>query len=189
MAGLAATATRSDTGWAVVGNLGVMSTGAHQDNETISTEFLIEPFTEDSPGTHVQVALDCFDKVGLEVEMGPFSNSTSGAIDATADAIAAMIRSSMREGATAIRIQVGANPDELDGLGSLQNALDQMVRSAERDLGTNSNDWDRGQKQAVVRMLDERGAFLLRGAVDDIAKIMGVSRITIYNYLSAIEES
>ena len=36
-------------------------------------------------------------------------------------------------------------------------------------------------------MLDERGAFLLRGAVDDIATAMGVSRITIYNYLNAIE--
>jgi predicted transcriptional regulator YheO len=38
-------------------------------------------------------------------------------------------------------------------------------------------------------MLDERGAFLLRGAVDDMARIMGVSRITIYNYLNAIDRS
>ncbi len=30
------------------------------------------------------------------------------------------------------------------------------------------------------------GAFLLRGAVDDIAKIMGVSRITIYNYINTL---
>jgi len=37
-------------------------------------------------------------------------------------------------------------------------------------------------------MFDERGAFLLRGAVDDIAEIMGVSRITIYNYLNALEQ-
>jgi predicted transcriptional regulator YheO len=36
-------------------------------------------------------------------------------------------------------------------------------------------------------MLHDRGAFLLRGAVDDIAEIMGVSRITIYNYLNALE--
>ena len=62
-----------------------------------------------------------------------------------------------------------------------------MVRAAEHDTATSAGDWDRAQKQAVVRMLHERGAFLLRGAVDDIADIMGVSRITIYNYLNAIE--
>ena len=35
-------------------------------------------------------------------------------------------------------------------------------------------------------MLDERGAFILRRAVEDIADVMGVSRITVYNYLNAI---
>ncbi len=43
-------------------------------------------------------------------------------------------------------------------------------------------------KQAAVRLLEERGAFLLRGAVEDVAETMGVSRITIYNYLSAISD-
>jgi predicted transcriptional regulator YheO len=38
-----------------------------------------------------------------------------------------------------------------------------------------------------VRLLHERGAFLLRKAADDVADTMGVSRITIYNYLNAIE--
>jgi predicted transcriptional regulator YheO len=33
-------------------------------------------------------------------------------------------------------------------------------------------------------MLDEQGAFLLRKSIDDIADRMGVSRITVYNYLS-----
>ena len=35
-------------------------------------------------------------------------------------------------------------------------------------------------------MLDERGAFQLRKAIEDVAAMMGVSRITIYNYLNAI---
>ena len=58
---------------------------------------------------------------------------------------------------------------------------------AERETGASASEWNREQKQRVVRMLHERGAFLLRGAVDNIAEIMGVSRITIYNYLNAIE--
>ncbi|MCZ6739538.1 MAG: helix-turn-helix domain-containing protein, partial [Actinobacteria bacterium] len=43
----------------------------------------------------------------------------------------------------------------------------------------------REQKQQVVRMLYERGAFLFCGAVEEVADLMGVSRITIYNYLKA----
>ena len=37
----------------------------------------------------------------------------------------------------------------------------------------------------MVRMLNERGAFLFCGAVEEVADLMGVSRITIYNYLNA----
>ena len=39
---------------------------------------------------------------------------------------------------------------------------------------------------AILLLLDERGAFTLRRAVEDVADAMGVSRITVYNYLNAI---
>ena len=151
-------------------------------------EFLVEPFQEGNPGPHVEAAISAFTEQGLEVELGPFSSSTQGDIDAIADAVSHMIRSSMRSGATSIRIQVGAKDSDLDGIGSLQNALTDMVRAAERELGNDSTGWDRKQKQAAVRLLHERGAFLLKGSVDDIAEIMGVSRITIYNYLNALDD-
>lgn len=151
-------------------------------------EFLIEPFQEGKPGPHVEAAVAAFTDRGLEVELGPFSSSTQGDIDSIADAVAAMIRSSMRSGASSIRIQLGANDTDLDGIGSLQNALTDMVRVAERELGDDSTEWNRKQKQAAVRLLHERGAFLLKGSVDDIAEIMGVSRITIYNYLNALDD-
>jgi predicted transcriptional regulator YheO len=35
-------------------------------------------------------------------------------------------------------------------------------------------------------MLDQRGAFTLRRAVEDVADATGVSRITVYNYLNAL---
>ena len=151
-------------------------------------EFLVEPFQEGKPGPHVKAAVSAFTDQGLEVELGPFSSSAHGDIDAIADAVSDMIRSSMRTGATSIRIQLGANGSDIAGIGSLQNALTDMVRAAERELGDDSTGWDRKQKQAAVRILHERGAFLLKGSVDDIAEIMGVSRITIYNYLNALDE-
>ena len=38
----------------------------------------------------------------------------------------------------------------------------------------------------AIRLLDDRGAFILRRAVEDVADAMGVSRITVYNYLNAL---
>jgi hypothetical protein len=69
---------------------------------------------------------------------------------------------------------------------SLSHALDRLVTRIEEELGGKLMDLPRGQKQAAIRMLDERGAFQLRKAIEDVAAMMGVSRITIYNYLNAI---
>lgn len=63
-----------------------------------------------------------------------------------------------------------------------------QVRSVEAELGASLSELDRAGKQVAVRILDERGAFMLRRAIEDIADAMGVTRITIYNYLNAIRE-
>jgi hypothetical protein len=71
-------------------------------------------------------------------------------------------------------------------VGSLADALANLVGRIEEELGAPLPDLDRTGKQIAVRLLDERGAFLLRRSIEDIADLMGVSRITIYNYLNAI---
>jgi hypothetical protein len=71
-------------------------------------------------------------------------------------------------------------------LESLANALDRLVSHIEEELGGTLIDLPRTEKQAAIRMLDERGAFLLRKSIEDVATMMGVSRITIYNYLNVI---
>ncbi len=71
----------------------------------------------------------------------------------------------------------------------LHSALDRLVAAVEREFGSNLENMSRAQKQSAVRRLDELGAFLLRGAVEDIAKMMGVSRVTLYSYLNAIRPS
>ena len=71
-------------------------------------------------------------------------------------------------------------------LGSLSGALGRLVAHIEADLGGALSGLGRVEKQAAVRMLDQRGAFHLRKAIEDIAERMGVSRITIYSYLNAI---
>lgn len=68
----------------------------------------------------------------------------------------------------------------------LHGALDRLIDSVESELGAPLPLLSREDKQKAVRLLDDRGAFILRRAVEDVADAMGVSRITVYNYLNAI---
>ncbi len=74
-------------------------------------------------------------------------------------------------------------------LNELHGALERAVASVEREIGTRLVEMTRAEKQVAVRRLDEHGAFLLRGAVEDVAGWMGVSKVTLYSYLNAIERA
>ena len=71
----------------------------------------------------------------------------------------------------------------------LHGALERAVAAVEREVGTRMGDMQRAEKQIAIRRLDERGAFLLRGAAEDVASWMGVSKVTIYSYLNAIDRA
>ena len=66
-------------------------------------------------------------------------------------------------------------------------SLPRLVAGVEEQLGSPLATLDRADKQRAVRLLEERGAFQLRKSIEDVGEAMGVSRITIYNYLSAIK--
>ncbi|MEM8904436.1 MAG: helix-turn-helix domain-containing protein [Actinomycetota bacterium] len=70
-------------------------------------------------------------------------------------------------------------------LPDLHGALDRLIESVEKELGSSLADLGREQKQEAVRLLDDRGAFTLRRAVEQVADVLGVSRFTVYNYLNA----
>lgn len=77
-------------------------------------------------------------------------------------------------------VVVGVRPPALHG------ALDRLIEGVETELGCRLARMNREQKQKAIRLLDERGAFILRRAVEDVADAMAVSRITVYNYLNAL---
>ena len=154
-------------------------------NAQVAVEFLVEPFVEGRPGEHVTAAVDAFAQRGVDVDIGPFASVATGDIDTIADAVRVLVINAMGSGATNINLQVARAQDSLKR-STLHGALDTMLEAAQREVGSTSAEWTRADKQRIVRLLDEQGAFLLRGAVDDVAGAMGVSRITIYNYLNAI---
>jgi len=92
-------------------------------------------------------------------------------------------------------VEPGDVPIEWEGrvvgairLPPLSHALELLVSRVEVELGAPLANLDRVSKQAAVRKLEEQGAFLLRKSIEYIADVMGVSRITIYNYLNAIKD-
>ncbi|MSV58824.1 MAG: transcriptional regulator, partial [Actinobacteria bacterium] len=59
-------------------------------------------------------------------------------------------------------------------LPDLHGALARLIDSVEREMGQQLPNMNREQKQLAIRLLDDRGAFTLRRAVEDVADAMGV---------------
>ena len=55
----------------------------------------------------------------------------------------------------------------------LYGALDRLIEGVERELGGRLPTLSREDKQRAIRLLDDRGAFILRRAVEDVADAMG----------------
>ncbi len=80
-----------------MGHDGLMSTVA---------EFTIEPFVQGDPGPHVRAAIEVAEAAGLDVEVGPFGTSVEGGSAAVLDAVDAVVRAAVANGATRISLQL-----------------------------------------------------------------------------------
>jgi CRP-like cAMP-binding protein len=98
-------------------------------------------------------------------------------------------------GATPVAVEEARADDvllEWDGvpaiavrLPHLSSALDRLLAEMTRQFdGRPLAELDRLEKQRVVALLEERGAFTVRHGVETVASALGVSRFTVYNYLN-----
>ena len=77
--------------------------------------------------------------------------------------------------------------DQEEGFGNTINeVLSNIVNRALDATGKPVAYMSKEEKVNIVEILDDRGVFLIKGAVDYIAKVLCVSRYTIYNYLDEI---
>lgn len=65
----------------------------------------------------------------------------------------------------------------------INEVVDAVVDSVIQDLGKPVPVMTREEKIRAVEMLDDRGIFLVKGAVDVVARALAVSKYTVYNYL------
>ena len=72
------------------------------------------------------------------------------------------------------------------GTSNVHDVLHQLMAETLDNSGKPVAYMNKDEKVAIVRKLDEQGAFLIKGAIDAVAKILCVSRYTIYNYLDEI---
>lgn len=72
---------------------------------------------------------------------------------------------------------------------SVNDVLSIIVQKTLEELGKPVAYMNKEEKVNIVKNLDAQGAFLIKGAIDYVAKILCVSRYTIYNYLDEIRVS
>lgn len=145
----------------------------------------MEPFVEGQPGPHVRAAVEAVESAGCTVDFGPFGSVFETPPQRVGPVVNALLDAAYAAGATRVHVQVAPQGDA-PTLPSLHGALDRLIESVERELGGKLPQLSREDKQRAVRLLDDAGAFTLRRSVEDVADALGVSRITVYNYLNAI---
>lgn len=69
---------------------------------------------------------------------------------------------------------------------SISEVLCNLVASVLDDAGRPVAYMTKDDKVKIVKILDEKGAFLIKGAIDYVAKVLCVSRYTVYNYLDEV---
>ncbi len=72
---------------------------------------------------------------------------------------------------------------------SVNDVLSNIVSRTLDNIGKPVFYMNKEEKVNIVKALDEQGAFLIKGAIDYVAKVLCVSRYTIYNYLDEIRVS
>ncbi len=73
-----------------------------------------------------------------------------------------------------------------ESLNKVNDVLTDLVQVTIEQVGKPVAFLTKEEKVRIVNILDQQGAFLIKGAIDYVAKVLCVSRYTIYNYLDEI---
>lgn len=71
---------------------------------------------------------------------------------------------------------------------SIDQLIDEIVYEAVAEIGRPVVAMQRAERVRVVRTMRDRGLFLIKGSVERVARVLGVTRYTVYNYLGDADE-
>lgn len=69
----------------------------------------------------------------------------------------------------------------------ITESIESIFKQAEAKIGKEPTTMNRIEKIKLVKELEKNGVFRIKGGVDHIALLMGISKYTIYNYLKIIQ--
>jgi predicted transcriptional regulator YheO len=72
---------------------------------------------------------------------------------------------------------------------NIDDVLEMLIRQAIESRGRRVAELKREDKIAIISRLDARGAFLVRYSVERVAKLLNLSKYTIYNYLDRLKSA
>ena len=72
---------------------------------------------------------------------------------------------------------------------AVHEVLKNIIQEAVEKIGKPASLMQKEDKLMVAKIAEEKGAFLIKGAITKLAKEINVSRFTIYNYLEEIKAS
>ena len=153
----------------------------------IRIEFTTEPFVIGKVPDHATAVAKLAENLGLETEFGPFGTTVIGSKELVLGSLEKIMQTAFDNGAIRISVQATTSAS-IPRKPGLHDALERLLLQVEVELGAQLEDLSREEKQRAVRLLDDRGAFHLRGSIEDVADRLGVSRFTVYNYLNATKE-
>ena len=70
---------------------------------------------------------------------------------------------------------------------SVQQTIESIINQAIENMGKHPMSMSMEEKVKFVGILEDKGAFMIKGAVDYIAAVLNVSKYTVYNYLNKVK--
>ncbi|AXX92538.1 DNA-binding protein [Malaciobacter molluscorum LMG 25693] len=69
----------------------------------------------------------------------------------------------------------------------IMSTLDNIIEQIFKNTVKNNEKLTRKKSLEIIKFMDEKGIFLVKGSIDKVANFMGVSKVTVYSYLDAIK--
>ncbi|MBN6185481.1 transcriptional regulator [Aneurinibacillus sp. BA2021] len=76
--------------------------------------------------------------------------------------------------------------EEESSMQNVEEITDQLIQQM---IANSQHPWmKRHEKVELIRFMDEKGIFLMKGSVEKVAKQLGISKVTVYSYLDEINK-